>query len=160
MHRFVTLPLAAALAVTAIAGSAIGDGHADKAAAAALKARQAQMQLQAYNIGILGEMAKGAMEYDAGVASAAAKNLNHLANFDQTIEWPEGSVQGSLEGTRAAPAIWSDAAGFAAEWEKFAAATAAMEAAAGTDLASLQGAIGAVGASCGSCHKAYRGPEN
>jgi cytochrome c556 len=118
------------------------------------------MQLQAYNIGILGEMAKGAIEYDAATASAAAKNLNLLANFDQTIEWPEGSVQGTLEGTRAAPAIWSDTPGFAAEWEKFAAATSAMEAAAGVDLVSLQGAIGAVGASCGSCHETYRGPKN
>jgi cytochrome c556 len=118
------------------------------------------MQLQAYNIGILGEMAKGAVPYDATMAAAAAKNLNKLANFDQTSEWPDGTVQGTFEGTRAAPAIWSDAAGYAAEWEKFAAATAAMETAAGTDLAALQGAIGAVGASCGSCHKAYRGPEN
>lgn len=160
MNRFVTLPLAAAIAVTAVAGSAIGDGHADKAAAAAVKARQAQMQLQAYNIGILGEMAKGAIPYDATTAAAAAKNLDKLANFDQTLEWPAGTEQGAFEGTRAAPAIWSDNAGYLAEWEKFASATGAMASAAGTDLESLQGAIGAVGASCGSCHKAYRGPEN
>lgn len=31
--------------------------------------------------------------------------------------------------------------------------------AAGTDLASLQGAIGALGASCGGCHRAYRQPD-
>lgn len=160
MNRFVTLPLAAALALTAVVGTAIGDGHADKAAAAAVKARQAQMQLQAYNLGILGEMAKGAVPYDQAVAGAAANNLNQLANFDQTLEWPDGTVQGTFEGTRAAPAIWTDAAGYASEWQKFASATGAMAAAAGTDLASLQGAIGAVGASCGSCHKAYRGPEN
>ncbi len=39
-------------------------------------------------------------------------------------------------------------------------AATAMEAAAGTDLASLQAAMGAVGGACGACHKAYRVPSN
>jgi cytochrome c556 len=160
MRRYLGMTMVSAITIAALAGAAIGDSHADKAAQAAIKARQAQMQLQAYNLGILGEMAKGTIAYDATVAAAAATNLNLLANFDQTMTWPDGTMQGFAEETRAAPEIWSDAAGFADEWAKLAVATEAMKAAAGTDLAALQASIGAVGASCGSCHKAYRGPEN
>ena len=42
----------------------------------------------------------------------------------------------------------------------FTAAAEAMSAAAGTDLASLQGAMEGLGGACGACHKAFRVPTN
>ena len=65
------------LAAAVIGTSAIGDGHEDKAIAAAVKARQAQMTLYAFNLGALGAMAKGEAEYDAGVA-AGASAVSHV----------------------------------------------------------------------------------
>jgi cytochrome c556 len=120
----------------------------------AISARKAQMRLHSHNLGVLGPMAQGAVAYDAAVALRAARNLDALAGIDQTSYWIEGSL--GIEGTRAMPAILEDAAGFAAQQAAFKAATTALVAAAGTDLAGLQGAMGAVGAVCGSCHEGYR----
>ena len=64
--------------------------------------------------------------------------------------FPDGSQTGAE--TEAAPAIWSDRAGFDAAVAKFAADTSVTI----TDLGSLKQAFGAVAANCGSCHKAYR----
>ena len=46
---------------------------------AAIKARKAQMQLYAFNLGLLGDMAKGAVAYDASAAAAAAQASVMLA---------------------------------------------------------------------------------
>ncbi|WP_298918166.1 cytochrome c [uncultured Roseobacter sp.] len=160
MKKLFVLPLAASLAITAIAGSAIGDGHADKALQAAISARQAQMKLISFNTALLGDMAKGAVPYDSATASAAASNLAAVAKLDRSILWLEGSVQGTVDGTRAKPDIWTDAAGFDKAAQGLETAAAAMVSAAGTDLASLQASMKAIGDNCGTCHKAYRGPKN
>ena len=66
------LGIGGVLAAAVIATSAVGDSHADKAILAAVKARQSQMTLYSFNIGLLGGMAKGEIEYDADAAMAAA----------------------------------------------------------------------------------------
>ncbi|WP_298969662.1 cytochrome c [uncultured Roseobacter sp.] len=160
MKRSLTLPLVAALALTAVAGTAIGDGHSNKALEDAIKARKAQMTLVGYNTGLLGAMAKGETPYDAAAATAAASTLAAVAKLDRSILWLEGSVQGTVDGTRAKADIWTDAAGFEKAAAGLEAASADMVTAAGTDLASLQAQMKALGDSCGTCHKAYRGPKN
>lgn len=146
------------MAAAVIATSAIGDSHADKAIEAAVKARQSQMTLYSFNIGLLGGMAKGEVEYDAAAASAAASNLAALSQLDQSRLWPQGSDNAALgaDKTKALPAIW--VAGSTAGEKGMALATAAiaMEQAAGGGLDALRGAIGAVGKSCGGCHESYR----
>ena len=146
------------LAAAVIGTSAIGDGHADKAIAAAVKARQAQMTLYAFNLGALGAMAKGEAEYDAAVAAGAAANLAALAQSDQSRMWPPGSDNETLgkDATGALPAIWQAGSTAGEKGMALAQAAVAMEAAAGNGLEALQGAIGAVGKSCGSCHESYR----
>ena len=139
---------------------AVADGHAsDEQLNAAVNARKAQMQLYAFNIGILGGMAQEKIAYDADAASAAAGNLAALAATNQMAYWPAGSDNVSLETTRAKPEIWQAGSQIGAEIGKFSEATAVMAVEAGKGLDALRGAIGAVGGSCGSCHKAYRGPE-
>ncbi|MGB7242308.1 MAG: cytochrome c [Sulfitobacter sp.] len=160
MSKHSTLIAATALAITAMTGVAFGDGHTDKALAAAVKARQAQMQLIGYNTGLLGEMAKGATPYDAALATSAAKNLSAAASLDRQTIWLEGSVQGTVDGTRAKADIWTNAAGFTEKATALETAADAMVTAAGTDLAALQAAMGGVGGTCKACHETYRGPKN
>lgn len=156
MSRLFTLTLAGAAAL-GIAGAAISASHEDPTVAAAIKARQAHMQLYGFNLGKLGAMAKQEMEYDAGVAATAAANLDAMAHLDQAGYWVEGSDNFALdEGTRALPAIWEKPEDFQAKIAALAEATSAMKDAAGTDLAALQGAMGPLGQACGGCHKPYR----
>ncbi|MBV9549727.1 MAG: cytochrome c, partial [Alphaproteobacteria bacterium] len=54
------------------------------------------------------------------------------------------------------PVIWTDASGFNAAADKFAADAAKIGAA--TDGPSLQAAMTAVQGDCGGCHRTYRAP--
>lgn len=152
------LGLGGVLAAAVIATSAIGDGHADKAIEAAVKARQSQMTLYAFNLGLLGGMAKGDIDYDADAASAAARNLAALSQMDQSRMWPQGSDSATLgaDKTSALPAIWEAGSTASEKGMAFATAALAMEEAAGNGLDALRGAIGGVGKSCGGCHESYR----
>ena len=146
------------LATAVVATSAIGDGHADKAIEAAVKARQSQMTLYSFNLGLLGGMAKGEIEYDADAAAAAASNLAALSQLDQSRLWPQGSDNAALgtDKTRALPAIWEAGSTAGEKGMAFANAAIAMEQAAGGGLDALRGAMGDVGKSCGGCHEDYR----
>jgi len=125
----------------------------------AVKARQAVMQLNAFNLGILGAMAKGAMDYDAAAAQGAADNLVALAALDTSAMWVPGTDDMSIDGTRALPTLWDNLPDVMAKGTALSQAAQGMADAAGTDLASLQAAMGPLGAACGGCHKAYRAPE-
>ena len=121
------------------------------------QAREAQMHLQAISLGQVAAMAQGNAEYDAATAQAAADNLHHLAQMlDAPFYWVPGSAQGEVEGSRALPAIWENTEDLGAKIVAFEEAAAALQAAAGTDLEGLQGALQGVGQACGSCHEAFR----
>lgn len=157
------IALVAGLMTAGILGtSAISESHADKAVLAAVKARQAQMTLYAFNIGLLGGMAKGDIEYDAAAASAAAGNLAALSMLDQSRLWPQGSDNAALgdETTEALPVIWSADSTIGQKAKEMSEAAVAMEEAAGGGLDSLRGAMGPLGKSCGSCHETYRKAQN
>ena len=124
-----------------------------------IKARQAHMQLYSYNLGILGAMAKGEVEYDAAAASAAAKNLAAVATMDQSSCWTPGTDSESVEGNRALPAIWENIPDVIKISTAFAEATVALSETAGDGVEALQAGIGAVGKGCGDCHKPYRKPQ-
>lgn len=72
--------------------------------------------------------------------------------------WPEGSDNAAATGTRALPAIWEDNAAFLERYVALQDAAAAMQTAAGTDLAALQGALGGLGGTCQACHQQFRAP--
>ena len=157
----VTLALGS-LALAAVVGTtAISESHIDKATQGAITARQSQMQLYSFNLGLLGSMAKGAIEYDAAAASAAAGNLAALSKMDQSRMWPKGSDNAALgDATAALPAIWAADSDIGTKGMALATAADAMNAAAGQGLEALQGAMGGLGGSCGGCHKAYRQSNN
>ncbi|MDA5093114.1 cytochrome c [Aliiroseovarius sp. KMU-50] len=132
---------------------------ADEATDPAVKARTAIMQLYANNIGQLGAMAKGNVEYNAEAAMKAANNLALLVQLDQSTLWPQGTDNASMVGTRALPDLWKNFPDVMTKGESLGAAVTAMQGAAGTDLAALQGAMGGLGGACQACHKAYRAPD-
>lgn len=148
------------LVTIALAASAFADSHAQPAAEDTVKARRALMGTIGYHTGILGNMAKGDMPYDAALAAAAAENISAAATMNRLTIWIEGSGVGSVENTRAKPEIWSDPAGFETAAMGLETAAAAMVTAAGTDLDALRGAMQGLGAACSACHKAYRAPAN
>ena len=107
MKYFTTLACSAVCCLAA-AGIATSGGHASKEIEAAVKARKAQMTLYSFNLGLLGGMAKGEIEYDAAAAKAAAMNIAALTATDQLRMWLPGSDTESFgEGTRALPKIWT-----------------------------------------------------
>jgi cytochrome c556 len=124
-----------------------------------IKARQSHMQLFSFNLGILGAMAKGEVEYDAEKASAVAKNLATLASLDQSTYWTPGTDSDAVEGTRALPAIWENIPDLIKINTAFAEAATALSETAGDGVEALQAGVGAVGKGCGDCHKPYRKPR-
>ena len=148
---------ALAMALAVFTGSGVASAQEDHSGA--VKARQAYMQLNGFYMGQLAAVAKGQVPYDAAQATGIANSLLALASMDVGAMWPPGSGNDNpaLAGkTRALPEIWTT---FPAVVEKADALSKALEAmvvAAGTDLASLQGAFGAVGAGCGGCHRSFR----
>ena len=137
-----------------------GIGAAQVAIDPAIKARQAAMQLYAYNLGQLGAMAKGTVEYDAAAASRAADNLVVMLQLDQSAMWPPGTDSDNVFETAAKPEIWANFPDVSGKMKALNEAALVMQGAAGTDLAALQAAMGGVGGACGACHKAYRVPAD
>ncbi|WP_068113323.1 c-type cytochrome [Tropicimonas marinistellae] len=143
-------------AATLLAGTVLAQDKPNPA----VSTRQNIMQLYAFNLGQLGAMAKEQVAYDADAASKAAGNLALLVQLDQSALWPQGTDNSAEPNTRALPDIWTNFDDVVVKGNALSDAVTAMQAAAGTDLASLQGAMGGVGGACGACHKAYRAPEN
>ncbi|KIN60959.1 Cytochrome c-554 [Sulfitobacter noctilucae] len=124
----------------------------------AVAARHHQMQMIGYHTGILGAIAKGEMDYDAAMVSAAAQNLASLATMERATLWIEGTEQGTTAGSRAKAEIWSDPNGFAQSFQALAdAATALTDA---SDAAAVGAGMGDLGGACKACHEKYRGPKN
>lgn len=154
------ITLASGLAVVlgaAITGSVVlAESHVKENPA--VEARHHQMNMIAYHTGVLGAVAKGEMEYDAAMVSAAATNLAALANMERAVLWIEGTEQGAAPGSRAKAEIWSGADDFAKKFEDLATAASALVDA--PDAAAVGAGMGAVGESCKACHETYRGPKN
>ena len=149
--------IAAALgmvAVGAVTTSAFADGHMEKA----VKARKGFMQVVAFNLGPLGAMAKGEMEYDAEAAAVYAANLEVLSKMNTGAMWPAGSDNAALgeDKTRALPAAWASDSKVMEKHGAWTEASVQLAAVAGDGLDALKGAIGGVGKSCGGCHDDYR----
>lgn len=136
-----------------LANSAFARGEKGK-----IKARQGQMWIIALNMGVLGGMAKGEIDYDADAAQRAADSLAALGQIDQTLLWAAGTDADSIEGTEALPAIWSDGSKFMDIWGNFTAAANEMQAVAGTGQDALGPMLGKLGATCKACHSDYRTP--
>jgi len=150
-----TLIGAAALATT-MATSATANEAMEKA----VKARQGLFQVYAFNLGQLGAMAKGAVDFDAEAAQNAADNLLAAASMKGGAMWPQGTDNtGPMKGkTRAKPEAWTTwpEIGKKSDDLKAAAATLASNA---SSLDGIKANIGAVGKTCKACHEDFRAKD-
>lgn len=101
----------------------------------------------------IGGMLKGEVAFDADIANAGLAVWDDVAGTFGEM-FPEGSESGY--DTEAAPAIWTDRAGFENELANFADAAGAAVAANPQDLEALKAATGPVFKVCKSCHETYR----
>ena len=155
MYRKIAIGIAGLVTATVI-----GSAYAQQSDNPAVKARKAVMQLYAFNLGALGAMAKGEVEYNADAATSAANNLVALGQIDQSAMWPPGSDNSADAASRALPALWQNFPDVMDKGAALSEASLAMQGAAGQDLEALRAAIGGVGNACSACHKAYRAPSN
>ena len=127
-----------------------------------INARQSFMRVYAFNLGLLGSMAKGETPYVAQRAKDAAENLLANAKMKNSAMWPAGSDADApgLGGiTRARAIIWSS---FPEVGEKHQALTDALTelvSVADTGLESVRSNMGAVGEACRGCHEPFRVPD-
>ncbi|MDQ0472572.1 c-type cytochrome [Labrys wisconsinensis] len=96
-------------------------------------------------------IAKGETPFDAAKAKEIAAVYENAAAKMPTL-FPDDSKTGN--DTTAAPKIWEDKAGFAAEFAKL--GTDAKALAATTDTASFAAAFKTLTGECGTCHGTYR----
>ena len=149
--------LKAAVALAAmISGTAV---YAQTDFSAQLKARQGEMRIMAINLGLLGGMAQGKMDYDAAAAQSAADSLVAVSNIQQGLLWPAGSDAMSMDGTRAQGTIMEQNADFMAKWADFGTAALAIQAAASNGADALGPVMGQIGGTCKACHDNHRTPE-
>ena len=126
-----------------------------EAAAASVDTRQASMKLASWNMGPIGGMLRGNVEFDAAVVETNTGRLAALADMMPAVFMADTT---SYDGeTEALDTIWSDMAGFEEKAADLAEAARAAEAAAASgDEAAARAAMGGVGQACGSCHDDYR----
>ena len=123
----------------------------------AIKARQGEMQLRAFNVGPLFGMAKGQIEYDAELANKLATNLKLLLDLDNGRAWPKGSdIDNYMGDTTALPKIWTTYPEISKYGKEYATAVNELAAEAGNGVDALKSKIGPVGKSCKGCHDDFR----
>lgn len=154
MNIVKTLCSAAILVATLSSGVSVAADHDG-----VIKARQSHMRLNAYNLGILGSMAKGETEYNAELANIAATNLLTLTNMNNSSMWPKGSSQSDsgLSGkTRALPEIWTTYPKVIDRHKELTAALEKFVTVADKGLQSLRAGMKGVGTGCKGCHQDFR----
>ncbi|MCY0146208.1 cytochrome c [Hoeflea sp. G2-23] len=115
--------------------------------------RQELMKKNGGAVGAMAKMVKGEADFNADAVLAALTSISEVAgSFGEYF--PEGSETGFE--TEAAPAIWSDRAGFDAALAKYKTDADAALAAAPADLDALKAVFGPLTKNCGACHETYR----
>lgn len=135
--------LVAGLLVPLVAGVAFAQSDV-------IKQRKALMSAMGDQTKAGAAILKGEQPYDPAKAAAIFKAYTDGANFGTLF--PAGSDKGD---TKAAPAIWSDRAGFDAEMAKFNAAVQQGLPNIGTE-AGFKTAFQNVAATCRTCHSTYQ----
>ena len=155
MKKNLAAVLALAVGVGIIgAGAGLAAGSADDM----INARQAEMKVNMKAMKDLVSILKGETKYDAAAVQAAAKSITDAqAEGVAKDVWNASSQTGATVKTGAKAEIWTDAAGFTADWKALDTAVAAL--AATTDEASFKAAFPALGAACKGCHEKFRQAE-
>jgi cytochrome c556 len=127
--------------------------------ASQINARQSGMTLYAYNLGLLGAMAKGSTPYDAKIATEAAHNLLSVSLMKNSTMWPAGSdidAPGLANKTRAKNKIWSNFPEVGEKHQTLTENLTNMSLVAGDGVEAIRANIGSVGKACKGCHEQFR----
>ena len=152
MNTFVKIGLFAIGLTLSLPGMAAKDPKKS-----AIKARQGEMQLRAYNAGPLFAMAKGKMEYDAAKASMLADNLVKLMDIDISSSWVKGTDKENYpDDTTTLPKLWTTYPEIGKYGKKYGKAVRELAAVAGQGKDQLKSKVGALGKSCKGCHDEFR----
>ena len=123
----------------------------------AIKARQGEMQLRAFNAGPLFAMAKGKIPYDAELATKLTANLKLMLDLDNGRAWVDGTDNEAYpDDTSALPDIWSTYPEIAENGKKYVSAVNDLPAVAGEGVDALKSKLGALGKACKGCHDNFR----
>ena len=125
-----------------------------------IEAREGVMRVLAINLGTLGGMAKGEVDYDAEAAGIAADSIVAASMIHLEPLFPEGSGEGDMPDTAAKAEIWNDWDDFASKWEALGTAAVAMQTAAAEGAEAIGPAMGKLGGACKGCHDTYRASNN
>ena len=122
----------------------------------AADARLKMMELHAFNLAIIGNMARGRAPFDADTASAAARRLADLAAADWTAYFPPGTSADDFDTSRVEPAVWENWDDFSARHDLLKDVTARLAATEMTDATVLRESLVELTEACGGCHREYR----
>jgi len=123
----------------------------------AIKSRQGEMAIRAFNFGPLVAMAKGDMPYDAKTAQTNANNLKVMLDLNNGAAWKKGTSNKEYKGkTSALPKIWETMPKIADYGKDYAKAVNGVAAAAGNGQEALAAAVKDLGKACKECHKEFR----
>lgn len=118
-----------------------------------IKLRDGVMRQNQQAMKILVGMARGTIDFDAGVAKAAFSQIGNTAAIFPGL-FPPGTETGE---TKAGPQIFTDREKFAADSAKMHADTeAAIAAVDASGLDGVKASLGAVGGNCQTCHEAWQ----
>ena len=123
----------------------------------AIKARQGEMQLRAFNVGPLFGMVKGRIPYDAELAGKLAGNLKLMLDLDNDRAWMQGTDIGAYPGkTTALAKVWTTSPEIAEYGKNYVKAVNELASVAGSGIDGLKSKIGPVGKACKACHDDFR----
>ena len=141
----------------AVAATATFAGSHQGPHAGAIKARQGEMVLRAFNAKQLFAMAKGKLPYDAKKAQTVADNLNVLLNLNIGGVWVKGTSNKEYpDDTTALPKIWETWPKIADYGKDYGKAVKDVAVAAGKGKDSLAKAVKGLGKACKGCHDEFR----
>ena len=125
----------------------------------AIEGRQGLMQVYAFYMSVVGDMAKGKAEYNAESAKNAAANLLAAASMKNGPMWPQGSGNDHPEfgaKTNALPEIWTTYPEIGQKGANLIEALETFQQVAGSDLEGMKKGLGPVGKACKGCHEDFR----
>jgi len=124
-----------------------------------INARKSFMQVNKFNLMLLGSMVKGVRDYDADLAKATAANMHLAAQMNNAGMWPKGSDNSSSELKEHTDALidaWRDYETLAQKQKAWLDATDSLAENAGNGIDALKKSLGAVGKSCKGCHDDFK----
>lgn len=132
------------------------DPTPEQRAQQAAETRQSVFKLFGYNLGMISGMARGTVEFDAGIAERNARRIAAMAPMIPELFEAMDTRDYDIE-TEALPVIWEQFDLFQERAQALVdGANTFADVAAGGDRMATLGAIRAFGANCGNCHENFR----